>query len=36
MKIGDPHKELVEEGTTVMEDVNIKENYVRQFSADAA
>jgi len=36
IKIGDAQKELVEKGTTVLEDVNIDENYVRQFFADAA
>jgi hypothetical protein len=36
MRIGDAQKELIEEGTTVLEGVNIDENYVRRFFADAA
>lgn len=36
IKIGNAQKELIEKGTTVLEGVNIDENYVRQFFADAA
>ena len=36
IKIGDAQKELIEKGTTVLEGVNIDENYVRRFFADAA
>ncbi len=35
-EIGDAQKELIEKGTTVLEGVNIDENYVRRFIADAA
>jgi hypothetical protein len=36
MRIGDARKELIEKGTTVLEGVNIDENYVRRFFDDAA
>jgi len=35
-RIGDAQKELIEKGTTVLEGVDIDENYVRRFFADAA
>jgi hypothetical protein len=36
IKIGNAQKELIEKGTAVLEGVNIDENYVRRFFADAA
>ena len=35
MRIGDAQKELIEKGTRVLEGVNIDEDYVRRFFADA-
>jgi hypothetical protein len=35
-EIGNAQKELIEKGTAVLEGVDIDENYVRQFFADAA
>ena len=36
IKISNAQKELIEKGTTVLEGVNIDENYVRRFFTDAA
>ena len=36
MRIGDAQKDLIEKGTTVLEGVNIDENYGRRFFADDA
>jgi hypothetical protein len=36
IEIDNAKKELIEKGTTVLEGVDIDENYVRQFFADAA
>ena len=36
MRIGDAQKELIEKGMTFLEGVNIDENCVRRFFADAA
>jgi hypothetical protein len=36
MRIGNAQKELIEKRMTVLEGVNIDENYVRRFFADAA
>ncbi|MFZ0480500.1 MAG: hypothetical protein WAL71_15270 [Terriglobales bacterium] len=36
IEIDNAKKELIQKGTTVLEGVDIDENYVRQFFADAA